>query len=108
MEPAYVAGHVMLTDLHNDVYMEGVYKSGAGTAVQVFLRNGYGISLATSDYGGDTLPLVAPIVKDPTSETGWTHAWDKHPDFSDIMDSQRGCDVERAREILAHLKGVKA
>ena len=106
MEPVQVAGHVSLSVLHNDVYMEGVYKSGSGTAVQVYLRgaNPYGISLVTSDYNGDRLPLVAPIRRDSSEELGFAYEWDRHPDFVDIRDSERGCTVERAVEILTHLR----
>lgn len=104
MEPIKVAGHVMLTDLHNDLHMVGPYKTGTGTAVQLYLKNGYGISLATSSYR-DTLPLVCPIRGNEDGTETFTYAWLAHPDFAEIRDSERGCDVERAYEILKHLKG---
>ena len=103
MEPITVAGHVMLTDLHNDLYMVGPYETGNGTAVQLYLKNGYGISLATSSYG-DTLPIVAPVRRKEDGTEEFTFAWLAHPDF-ELLDSERGCDVQRAYDILMHLKG---
>lgn len=104
MEPVQVAGAVSLSVLHNDVHMEGVYKSGYGTAVQVYLKNGYGISLASSSYGGDTLPIVCPIRRKVDGSGEFDYAWLAHPDFAGIRDSERGCDVDRAVEILTYLR----
>jgi hypothetical protein len=104
MDPVTVAGHVMLTDLHNDLYMVGPYRTGTGTAVQLFLNNGYGISLGTSDYAGDTFPLVAPIRKNEDGTEDFTYAWTAHPDFTSVSHSERGGTVERAREILTYLR----
>lgn len=105
MDPVTVAGHVLLTDLHNDLYMVGPYKTGNGTAVQLFLNNGYGISLGTSHYESDTFPLVAPIRKNEDGTEDFTYAWTAHPDFTAVPCSERGGTVERAHEILTHLKG---
>lgn len=104
MEPITVAGHVMLTDLHNDLYMVGPYKTGTGTAVQLYLKNGYGISLTTSEYG-DAFPFVGPIRGSEDGAEDFTFAWLAHPDFTGTQHSERGCDVERAYKILKHLKG---
>jgi hypothetical protein len=101
MEPVTVAGHVMLGELHNELEMVGPH-GGPGGPVQLYLRNGYGIFLRPTWYEGDPLPVVAPIKKDD-SAIGWNYAWDAHPLFFGQC-SERGCDVDRAREILVHLK----
>ena len=105
MTPEQVAGHVMLTDLHNDLVMVGPFVNGDKSAVQVFLKNGYGISLATSRYG-DEFPIVAPVWEDDTDKFGYRFAWIKHPDFAGMStpDSERDCTPERAYEILAYFK----
>ena len=107
MEPMTVAGHVSLTDLNNDLCVVGPYETSKGTAVQVFLENGYGISLATSLYDGDEFPLVAPVRKNEDGTESFTYAWEAHPDFASgtgVPFSERGCDPERAHQILSYLK----
>jgi len=101
MKPVDVAGHAMLGELHNDLYMVGPF-DGPDGPVQVYLRNGYGIALGRTWYGNDEYPVVASIKSDG-SMTGWAYAWDAHPAFAG-QSSERNCDPDRAREILAYLK----
>lgn len=103
MKPVDVAGHAMLGPLHNDLYMIGPLQSTSGP-VQLFLRNGYGVSLGRTWYDNDDYPTVAPIKRNPDSAAGFDYAWDAHPAFADVQFSERNCDADRARAILTHMK----
>lgn len=112
MEPIQVAGALMMQYM-NGLSMTGPFKypGRAGSAVRVWLPNGYGISLGSGYYTQDSFPEVAPIRaldswdgKSAIGDDQWDYAWGDHPDFRDIMDSERCCYPQRAYEILSRLK----
>lgn len=108
MTPEQVAGHVMLTDLHNDLHVIGPFILGDGerTAVRIYLDNGYGVSLATDIYGEGYFPSVAPIKKITESGEEFRFAFEVHPDFSTTLDSETDCTSDRVHEILSQLKNL--
>ena len=108
MTPEQVVGHVILTGLHNDLHIVGpvVLGDGKRTAVQVYLKNGYGVLLSTSLYGEFDFPFAVPIQKVTESGPGYRFAFGAHPDFSVIF-SENDCTPYRVHQILSHLKSLR-
>lgn len=100
MRPDQVAGHLM-TRYRNDVVMVGPHQFGEDSSVQVFLPNGYGISLATGSHGDD-YPIVTTIQAKDGRSNRFDVRLDLHPSF--VPD--RDCTPLRAHKILDHLKNV--
>lgn len=110
MKPGKVAGYVMISALHNDLTMYGPYGRDGSEAVRLFLKNGYGLSLTNGWYETDDYPEAAVIKaesREHMERDDYTYpAVSYSGEMAEIRDGERGCDVNRAIEILTHLKGL--
>jgi hypothetical protein len=102
MEPIQVAGALM-TQYMNGLSMTGpfAYPGREGSAVRVWLPNGYGISLGNGYCAMDEYPEVVAIRARDIDNDLWDYAPHACPS---LPAEERGCTPQRAYEILSHLK----